>query len=126
MRFRIKQSTILAKSTSPISLVVAMKNYILQAQPPASHPLFTFSQSGSWLTRSSLTKELWPFLQQCGFLPNNFHSPSFHIGAATYAASADILTWLIKVPGWWSSDCYELQLFQLRLSDKSFNLKDKT
>ena len=73
IRVRLKQSKTdpfcqgctltIAKSTSPICSVMAMKDYILQAQPPASRPLFTFSQSGSWLTLSSLTKELQSMLQ---------------------------------------------------------------
>ena len=118
MRVRIKQSKTdlfrqgctltIAKSTSPICSVMAMKDYILQAQPPTSSPLFTFSTSGSKLTRSSLTKELRPILKQCGFPSNNFYSHSFRIGAATSAASAGIPAWLIKVLGRWHSDCYEL------------------
>ncbi|XP_020607314.1 uncharacterized protein LOC110045991 [Orbicella faveolata] len=117
MRVRIKQSKTdpfrqgctltIAKSTSPICSVMAMKGYILQAQPPASRPLFTFSQSGSWPTRSCLTKELRFILQQCGFPSNNFYAHSFRIGAATSAAAAGVPAWLIKVLGRWSSDCYE-------------------
>ena len=120
MRVRIKQSKTdpfrqgctltIAKSTSPICSVMAMKDYILQAQPPASSPLFTFSKSGSKLTRSSLTKELRSILQLCGFPSNNFYSHSFRIGAATSAASAGIPAWLIKVLGRWHSDCYELYI----------------
>ena len=120
MRVRIKQSKTdpfrqgctltIAKSTSPICSVMAMKDYILQAQPPASRPLFMFSQSGSWLTRSSLTKELRFILHQCGFSSNNFYSHSFRIGAATSAAAAGLPAWLIKVLGRWRSDCYELYI----------------
>ena len=120
MRVKIKQSKTdpfrqgctltIAKSTSPICSVMAMKDYILQTQPPANRPLFTFSQSGSWLTRSSLTKELRSILEQCGFSSTNFYSHSFRIGAATSAASAGIPSWLIKVLGRWSSDCYELYI----------------
>ena len=120
MRVRIKQSKTdpfrqgctltIAKSTSPICSVMAMKDYILQAQPPASRPLFMFSKSGLWLTRSRLTKELRSILQQCGYQSNNFYSHSFRIGAATSAAAAGIPAWLIKVLGRWSSDCYELYI----------------
>ena len=120
MRVKIKQSKTdpfrqgctltIAKSTSPICSVMAMKDYILQAQPPANRPLFMFSQSGSWLTRSSLTKELRSILQKCGFSSTNFYSHSFRIGAATSAASAGIPAWLIKVLGRWNSDCYELYI----------------
>ena len=105
--FRQGCTLTVAKSTSPICSVMAFKDYILQAQPPASRPLFNFSPSGSWLTRTSLTRELRTILQQCGFPSNNFYSHSFRIGAATSAASAGIPSWLIKVLGRWSSDCYE-------------------
>ena len=84
MRVKIKQSKTdpfrqgctltIAKSTSPICSVMAMKDFILQTQPPANRPLFTFFQSGSWLTRSSLTKELRSILEQCGFSSTNFYS----------------------------------------------------
>ncbi|XP_078369095.1 uncharacterized protein LOC144653055 [Oculina patagonica] len=117
MLVRIKQSKTdpfrqgctltVAKSTSPICSVMALKDYILQAQPPASQPLFTFSLSGSSLTRTSLTRELRTILHHCGFRSNNYYSHSFRIGAATSAASAGIPSWLIKVLGRWSSDCYE-------------------
>ena len=117
MLVRIKQSKTdpfrqgctltVAKSTSPICSVMALKDYILQAQPPASQPLFTFSPSGSSLTRTNLTRELRTILHHCGFRSNNYYSHSFRIGAATSAASAGIPSWLIKVLGRWSSDCYE-------------------
>ena len=120
MRAKIKQSKTdpfhqgctltIAKSTSSICSVMAMKDYILQAQPSANRPLFMFSQSGSWLTRSSLTKELQSILQKCGFSSTNFYSNSFCIGAATSAAPAGIPARLIKVLGRWSSDCYELYI----------------
>ena len=68
MQVKIKQSKTdpfrqgcfltIAKSASPICSVMVMKDYILQTQPPANRSLFTFYQSGSWLTRSSLTREL--------------------------------------------------------------------
>ena len=90
--------------------MMAMKDYILQAQPPASRPLFMFSQSDSWLAHSSPTKELLSILQQCGFPSNNFDSHCFRIGDATSAASAGISAWLIKVLGRWSSDCYDLYI----------------
>ena len=38
--FRQGYTTTIAKSSSPICSVVAMKDYLLQAQPPSSHPLF--------------------------------------------------------------------------------------
>ena len=87
---------------------MAMKDYVLQCQPPAAGPLFSFP-SGKWLTRTSLTRALRDVLQQCGIQPRNDFSHSFHIDAATTAATAgiNIPAWLIKVLGCWSSDCYE-------------------
>ena len=73
-------------STLPICSVMATKDYILQVQPPANCPLFMSSQSGSWLTHSSFTKELRSTLQKCGFSSTIFYSHSFRIGAATSAA----------------------------------------
>lgn len=105
--FRQGHTLTIAKSTSNICSVMAMKDYILQAQPPACRPLFSFSKSGKWLTRTSLTKELRTILQHCGLPASKFYSHSFRIGAATTAAQAGLPPWLIKVLGRWSSDCYE-------------------
>ena len=105
--FRQGRTITIAKSSSPICLLMAMKDYLLQAQPPSSHPLFAFVQPRHWLTRNNLTTELRSILQHCGLPANNFYSHSFRIGAATTAAKAGLPPWLIKVLGRWSSDCYE-------------------
>ena len=105
--FRQGHTLMIAKSTSNICSVMAMKDYILQAQPPASRPLFSFSSPGKWLTRTSLTKELRTILQHCSLPASKSYSHSFRIGAATTAAQAGLPPWLIKVLGRWSSDCYE-------------------
>ena len=47
----------LARSTTSICAVMAMKDYVLQCQPSSTGPLFTFT-SGKWLTRTSLTHKL--------------------------------------------------------------------
>ena len=96
----------LARSTTSICAVMAMKDYVLQCQSSSAGPLFTFT-SGKLLTRTSLTHELRDVLQHCGILPQHYFSHSFRIGAATTAAAAGIPAWLIKVLGRWSSDCYE-------------------
>ncbi|XP_068753245.1 uncharacterized protein [Montipora capricornis] len=96
----------LARSTTSICAVMAMKDYVFQCQPSSAGPLFTFT-SGKWLIRTSLTHELRDVLQQCGIQPQLYFSHSFRIDAATTAAAAGIPAWLIKVLGRWSSDCYE-------------------
>ena len=108
--FRQGHTLTIAKSTSHICSVMAMKDYLLQVQPSPSRPLFSFSKPGKWLTRGNLTKELRSILQQCGLPSHKFYSHSFRIGAATTAAKAGIPPWLIKVLGRWSSDCYELYI----------------
>ena len=105
--FRQGYTTTIAKSSSPICSVVAMKDYLLQAQPPSSHPLFLFVQPRHWLTQNNLTTELRTILQHCGIPVTNFYSPSFRTGAATTAAKAALPPGPIKVFGYWSSDCYE-------------------
>ena len=104
--FRNGCTVTLARSTTSICAVMAMKDYVLQYQPSSAGPLFTFT-SGKWLTRTSLTHELRDVLQQCGIQPQHYFSHSFRIAAATTAAAAGIPAWLIKVLGRWSSDCYE-------------------
>ena len=104
--FRQGRTITIAKSLSPICSVMAIKDYLLQAQPPSSHPLFAFVQPRHWLTRNNLTTELRTILQHCGLPANNFYSHSFRIGAATTAAKTGLPPWLIKVLGRWKSDCY--------------------
>ena len=106
--FRQGHTLTIAKSTSLICSLMAMKDYLLQAQPPTSRPLFSFVQPGKWLTRNNLTSELSrTVLKHRGLPYDKFYSHSFRIGAATTAAKAGIPSWLIKVLGRWSSDCYE-------------------
>ena len=103
--FRQGHTITIAKSSSPICSVIAMKDYLLQAQPPSSHPLFAFIQPRQWFTQNNLTTELRTIvLQHCGLPGNNFYSHSVRIGAATTAAKAGLPPWLIKVLGRWSSD----------------------
>ena len=112
--FRQGHTITIAKSTWPICSVMTMKDYLLQAQPPSSRPLFAFVQPRQWLTRNNLTTELRSILQHCGLPANNFYSHSFRIGAATTAAKAGLPPWLIKVLGRWSSDCYERYMRTLK------------
>ena len=96
----------IARSTTSICSVMAMRDYLLQCKPAATSPLFTFA-NGKWLSRASLTKELRSALQGCGLPAAHYFTHSFRISAATTAATAGVPSWLIKVLGRWSSDCYE-------------------
>ena len=104
--FRNGCTLTLARPTTSICAVMAMKDYVLQHQPPLAGPLFTFT-SGKGLTRSSLTQQRRAVLQLCGIQPLHYFSHSFRIGAANTVAAAGIPAWLIKLLGRWSSDCYE-------------------
>ena len=86
---------------------MAMKDYLLQAQPASSQPLFAFVRPKQRLTWNNLKTELRTVLQQRGFPTNNFYSHSFHIGAPTTATKAGLLPWLFKVLGHWRWDCYK-------------------
>ena len=94
--FKQGRTITIAKSSSPICLVLAMKDYLLQAQHPSSHPLFAFVQPRQWLTRNNLTTALRTILQHCGLPANNFYSHSFCIRAATTAAKAGLPPGLLK------------------------------
>ena len=96
----------IARSTTSICSVMAMRDYLLQCKSAATGPLFTFT-TGKWLSRASLAKELRSALQRCGLPADHYFTHSFRVGAATTAAAAGVPSWLIKVLGRWSSDCYE-------------------
>ena len=85
--FRQDQTITITKSSPPICSVMAMKDYLLQAQSPSSYPLFAFVQPRQWLTQTNLTRELRIILQHCGLPAKNFYSHSFRIGAATKDSS---------------------------------------
>jgi len=96
----------IARYTTSICSVMAMTDYLLQCKPAATGPLFTFT-NGKWLSCASRTMELRSVQQGCGLHADHYFTHSFRIGAATTAAAAGVPSWLIKVLGCWSSDCYE-------------------
>ena len=104
--FRKGCTLTIARSTTSICSVMAMRDYLLQCKPAATGPLFTFT-NGKWLSRVSLTQELRSALHCCSLRTDHYFTHSFRIGAATTAATAGVPPWLIKVLGRWSSDCYE-------------------
>ena len=104
--FRQGCTLTIARSLTSICSVMAMRDYLLQCKPAATGPLFIFTNC-KWLSRTSLTKELRSALQGCGLPADQYFTHSFQIGAATTAAAAGEPSWLIKVLGRCSSDCYE-------------------
>ena len=72
----------------------------------AAGPLFLYA-SGKPLTRDALTSETRQLLSLLGFKASDYACHSFHIGAATTAASVGLPPWLVKTLGRWTSDCYE-------------------
>ena len=101
-----KGCTLTIQGLPPLSVLWWLWDYLLQCKPAATGPLFTFT-NGKWLSRASLAKELRSALQCCGLPADHYFTHSFRIGAATTAAAACVPSWLIKVLGRWSSDCYE-------------------
>ena len=79
----------MARSTTSVCSVMAMRDYLLQRKPAATGPLFTFTNV-NWLSRASLTKELHSTLQHCGLPAEHYFTHSFRIGAATTAAAAGV------------------------------------
>lgn len=103
--FRTGQNIIIGKTNQAVCPVLAMKQY-LSVRNPCPGPLFVFS-SGKPLTKVNLTAETRSLLSRAGLDSSQYAGHSYRIGAATSAASANIPSWLIKVLGRWSSDCFE-------------------
>ena len=70
-----------------------------------AQPLFTF-KDGSPLTRHSCLKHLRRFLHKAGYLPQDFNTHSFRIGAATSAAHSGLPVHQIKLLGRWKRKAY--------------------
>ena len=99
-------SLAIARTSSTLCAVSAMREYFLLAQPQQG-PLFYF-QSGSFLTRGAVSHLLRDSSRVAGLPYQSLKGHSFRIGAASVAAAAGLPDWLIKVMGRWSSDCYQL------------------
>ena len=106
--FRHGQSLTVARSSSTICAVMAMRDYFLLARPQTG-PLFYF-QSGRYLTRGVVSHLLQDSARFAGLPYQCLKGHSFRIGAASVAAAAGLPDWLIKVLGRWSSDCYQLYI----------------
>ena len=105
--FRQGQTIVIGKTNSPLCPISAMVAYFdSRASSFGSGPLFIYV-SGAFLTREKLTRETRLLISKGGLDSSEFAGHSFRIGAATTAASANLPSWLIKVLGRWSSDCFE-------------------
>ena len=71
-----------------------------------SSPVFSAGRF-SPLTREILNTVIRNLLQQAGCNQSHYASHSFRIGAATTAAAAGLLSWLIQKLGRWSSNTYK-------------------
>ena len=92
--FRDGQSLSVARSSSTICAVMAMRNYFLLARPQPG-PLFYF-QSGRYLTRGVVSNLLQDSARFAGLPYLCLKGHSFRIGAASVAAAAGLPNWLIK------------------------------
>ena len=92
----------------PLCAVHAMMIYLAARRDAQVGPLFLFV-NGQPLTHSSLTDSLWQIMTSA-WIPSNFSSHSFRIGAATVAARSGIPDHLIQAMGRWSSNAYQLYI----------------
>ena len=106
--YRRGQSLTIARTSSTLCAVSAMREYFLLAQPQQG-PLFYF-QTGNLLTRGAVSHLLRDSSRVAGLPYQSLKGHSFRIGAASVAAAAGLPDWLIKVMGRWSSDCYQLYI----------------
>lgn len=103
--FRTGQYITVGRTNHPVCPVMAMKEFF-SVRNPSPGPLFRYS-TGRPLTKASLTAETRLLLSLAGFNCTDYAGHSYRIGAATTAASINLPSWLIKVLGRWSSDCFE-------------------
>ena len=101
--FQMGCSITLIPSGHSVCAVRAMHRYLAHQLPDNSTPLYFFS-TGQFLTRDKVTSILGFQLQRLGFATESYASHSFRIGAATTAAEAGLLPWLIQTLGHWSSN----------------------
>ena len=106
--FRRGQRLTIARTSSPLCAVMAMRAYFLLARPQRG-PLLRF-HSGRYLTRRMVSHLLRDSARVAGLPYRSLKGHSFRIGAASTAAAAGVPDWLIKVLGRWSSDCYQLYI----------------
>ena len=99
------QSITIARTSSTLCTVSAMREYFLLPRPQQG-PLFYF-QSVSLRAVSHL---LWDSLRVPGLPYQSREGHSFRIGAASVTTAAGLPDWFIKVTGHWSSHCYQLYI----------------
>ena len=95
--YRRGQSLTIARTSSTLCAVSAMREYLLLAQPQRG-PLFYF-QTGNLLTRGAVSHLLRDSSRVAGLPYQSLKGHSFRIGAASVTAAAGLPDWLIKVMG---------------------------
>ena len=106
--YRRGQSLTIARTSSTLFAVSAMREYFLLAQPQEG-PLFYF-QSGSFLTLGAVSDLLRDSSRAAGLRYQCLKGHSVRISGASVAADSGLPDWLIKVMGCWSSDCYQVYI----------------
>ena len=108
----------LASNQSSLCPVEAIKKFI-QIHPSQDGPLFMFQDRKNF-TRKKVTEMLQIFGPS---YDKNISSHSFHIGAATTAASAGYPRWLIQSLGRWTSNCFQEYI---QIPDSTINTVSKS
>ena len=98
--YRRGQSLTIARTSSTLLDVSAMREYFLLAQPREG-PLFYF-QSGSFLTLGAVSHLLRDSSRAAGLRYQCLKGNSVRISGASVAADAGLPDWLGKVMGCWS------------------------
>ena len=106
--FRQDQTITRAKSSPPICSMMAMKDYLLQAQSPSSHLCSPSSNPDNGLHRTISQESLGQFFKTVVSLLK-ISTPTVSVLELPLktAAKAGLPPWVIKVVGQWSSECYE-------------------
>lgn len=91
--------------TNTVTCPVNALTDFLRMHPTQQGPLFTYSD-GTFLTRRRLNSILKLALSPLASSQRSVSTHSFRIGAATTAAAAGFLRWLIQQLGRWNSDCF--------------------
>ena len=95
------------RGEGPVCPIRAFGNF-LALRGSSEDPLFTFSD-GRPLTRQQLSSTVQSILHSAGYT-GSYSGHSFRIGAATTAAARGVPDHLIKTPGQWSSDAYQIYI----------------
>jgi len=101
----VSQKQILSGGVSILPLQLPMHHNLVSLANQFG-PLFSGSRFAP-LSQVHVTSVMRQLLHGTGTTQSHYSSHSFHIGTATTAAAAELLTTLIKTLGHWKSNAYE-------------------